>query len=312
MENNSLDIVIPTRNRGAMIDETLASIFASSRSDFSVWVIDQSENNETRQNVSKWRNDPRFNYIKSTKQGSNVARNLGGSIGRAPVIAFTDDNCVVACDWVDQIVDTFDAYEVDAIFGRVVDQSYSDLEDEVTPAIKIAVKDDKQKELYHGNRFKLDFGHGANMAFRRSTLEAVDGFDPQLGDGGPLRSWPEKDIGYRILQQNGKILYEPTVVIHHKQWRNWGEVKSTLRDDGFGAGAIASYYLMRGDWSGLVLMIEWMAEQGVQQMVLGAFKWHSWQKISAGIIQFYYPIWGFFVGLRVAFQDKPRRRFKNK
>ena len=136
------------------------------------------------------------------------------------------------------------------------------------------------------------------MAFRRATLGSIAGFDPLLGNGGPLRSWPEKDIGYRILAQRGTILYEPTVVVYHKQWRSWSGVKKTQKNYGFGAGAVAARYLKSGDLGGLYLLAEWVLGQGVRQVISGLFKWRSWQKISAGLIQILYPIPGFLAGLK--------------
>lgn len=295
---STVDVVIPTYNRGELILETIESLLASNHSEFNIWVIDQSADDRTKNAIEPFMGDRRLHYIHSVKKGSNLARNLGASLGEAPIVAYTDDDCVVDPNWIEEILKAFEQEKIDAIFGRVIDQSIGLPGESVTDGIKIAVKDEPQRKLFHGNRFKLDFGHGANMAFRRSVLESIAGFDPLLGNGGPLRSWPEKDIGYRILAQKGTILYEPNVVIHHKQWRSWKGVQATQKNYAFGAGAIAARYLKSGDMGGLYLLIEWILDQGVRQVISGILKWRSWQKISAGLIQMFYPIPGFFEGLK--------------
>ncbi|MFK7803986.1 MAG: glycosyltransferase family 2 protein [Anaerolineae bacterium] len=294
----NIDIVVPTRNRGDLILETIESLLALKQTNIAIWIIDQSADERTENAVSPFLTDPRLNYIHSSKKGSNVARNHGIALGSAPFVAFTDDDCLVAADWLEAMMQAFEDDEIDAVFGRVIDQSFGLAGENVTDGIKIAVKDDPARELFHGNQFKLNFGHGANMAFRRSTLESVDGFDPLLGIGGPLRSWPERDIGYRILAKNGTILYEPAMGLSHKQWRSWGGVKATQRNYAFGAGAVASRYLKNGDLGGIYLLSEWIFDQGIRQVLSGIIKWRSWQKISAGLIQIFYPIPGFFAGLQ--------------
>ena len=293
-----IDIVVPTYNRGDLILETIESLLASRRSDIAIWIVDQSADGRTRDAIQSLMGDHRLHYTHSLRKGSNFARNLGASLGNAPIVAYTDDDCIVAPEWIDETILAFEQTDIDAVFGRVIDQSIGLPGEAVTDGIKIAVKDEPQRKLFHGNRFKLDFGHGANMAFRRSVLESIAGFDPLLGNGGPLRSWPEKDIGYRILAQNGVILYEPNAVVHHKQWRSWSGVKHTQKNYGFGAGAIAARYLKNGDMGGLYLLVEWILDQGVRQVISGLFKWRSWQKITAGLIQIFYPIPGFLAGLK--------------
>src|SRR4029079_18306578 len=104
---------------------------------------------------------------------------------------------------------------------------------DVSPAIRLAVKDFPERQEVAGNRFRLDFGHGANMGLRRDAYQAVGGFDLLLGCGGPLRAWPERDIGYRILSRGGRIIYTPEDVVHHRQWREWTEGRRTFRNTAF-------------------------------------------------------------------------------
>ena len=298
-----IDVVIPTRNRGALIADTLKSLRASTYPRFRVLVVDQSEGRETAEVVERFAaEDDRFSYIPSATRGSDTARNIGIRAGSAPIVAFTDDDCRVAEDWLAAL---WAEYECDpetwGVFGRVLprwDEVASGQSDWLQQALPMAFKDDSERRIFQGNRFNLGFGHGANMSFRRTTFERVGMFDELLGAGGPLRSWPERDLGYRVLAAGGRIVYTPDALVIHYHWRDWPKVKATYRDYGIGAGAAAGKYLRCGDMGGWYLLFEWLLDQGLRQAASGVLKWRSWRKVQTGLLQLVYPWVGMVQGWR--------------
>jgi 2-polyprenyl-3-methyl-5-hydroxy-6-metoxy-1,4-benzoquinol methylase/GT2 family glycosyltransferase len=303
MTNPQVDIIIPTRGRGALVDVTIDSIRHSDYPDFRLWVVDQSEDDATEQAVSPHcRADRRVRYLRSRSQGSNLARDEGVTAGQAPYILFTDDDCRVEPGWVTAMTNELHDRETSAVFGRILpdEEFHAELpaEKSVSPAIRIAVKDFPERQEFAGNRFRLDFGHGANMGLRRDAYQAVGGFDLLLGCGGPLRAWPERDLGYRILSRGGRIIYTPDAVVHHRHWRDWPEVRRTFRNYAFGTGAVAGKYLRSGDWGGAYVLVEWLLDQGARQVLSGILKWRSLQKIEVGLMQMIYPWVGLLHSLR--------------
>jgi GT2 family glycosyltransferase len=303
MPPHEVDIVIPTRDRGARIDRAIQSIRGSNHSTFDLWIVDQSDDDATEAAVSPHcQADRRVHYLRSRSRGSNLARSEGVTAGQAPYILFTDDDCTVEPGWVTAMASELSHRETSAVFGRVIpeDDFQPDLAPAqvVSPAIRLAVKDFPERQEYAGNRFRLDFGHGANMGLRRDAYQEVGGFDLLLGNGGPLRAWPERDIGYRILSRGGRIIYTPEAVVHHRQWREWSEVRRTFRNYAFGTGAAAGKYLRAGDWGGAYVLLQWLIDQGARQVASGILKWHSWQKIEVGLLQMIYPWVGLFHSLR--------------
>jgi GT2 family glycosyltransferase len=303
MAHHEVDIVIPTRGRGALIDVAVDSIRRCSHPDFKLWIIDQSEDDATEAAVAPHaRADARVRYLRSRSRGSNLARDEGVTAGHAPYILFTDDDCRVEPDWVTAMASELSHRETSAVFGRVIadDDFPADLPPEqvVSPALRLAVKDFPRRQEYAGNRFRLDFGHGANMGLRRDAYQEVGGFDLLLGNGGPLRAWPERDLGYRILSRGGRIVYTPEAVVHHRQWRDWSEVRRTYVNYAFGTGAVAGKYLRAGDWGGAYVLLQWLLDQGARQVASGLLKWRSWQKIEVGLLQMIYPWIGLLHSLR--------------
>ncbi len=307
----AVDIVVPTRNRAALIGVAIESVCRSSYPDFTLWIVDQSDDNATKEVVAVYQvSDARIRYLRVTSRGANFARNEGTAQGCAPIVLFIDDDCRVDAEWLATLVTELEEPAVWAAFGRVIpDDELSSAAQagarQVSRAIPMALKDSPQRQVYAGNRFDLSFGHGANMGWRREHFLAVGGFDGLIGAGGALGTWDEKDAGYRALSHpSGRIIYTPHALVYHRHWRGWQEVYKAYRAYAIGTGAAAGKYLRCGDMGGFSLLWDWLLDQGVRQVLSGILKWQSWQKVQVGLLQLIYPWVGLIQGLRYPIDRK--------
>lgn len=295
------DIIIPTRGRGELIVQTIASIRESFNHEFILWIIDQSDDDATAIAIQPHiQADTRVKYLRVAPQGSSAARNQGVALGVAPFVLFTDDDCRVAPEWIDEMLDELANPQTWAVFGRILPDT-DELLDELnsTKGIWLALKDSPTRQVYANNRFNLGFGHGASMGFHRNQYERLGGFDEMLGVGARFRSWPERDVGYRILAAGGQIVYTPKALVYHRHWRTWDGVQNTLRNYAIGTGAAIGKYVRCGDWRAWFMLVEWILDQGVRPMISGVIKWHSWQKMYGGWLQIIYPWVGLATSWRV-------------
>ena len=115
----SVSVVVPTRNRP---DHALACVQDLLRCDgfLEIIVVDQSDSDATEVALAGL-SDPRARCVRSHLRGATNGRNVGIELSRGDVIAFTDDDCRVALDWVTRIADIFEK-DADAaiVCGRVV------------------------------------------------------------------------------------------------------------------------------------------------------------------------------------------------
>jgi glycosyltransferase involved in cell wall biosynthesis len=299
----TVDIIIPSRNRGPLITTAINSILSSHYQHFSLWIIDQSDDDRTRDAVAPLaQTDPRLHYLPTNTRGSNVARNIGLAASSAPYILFTDDDCRVDPYWVESMLSELKSPAVWAVFGRVLPEweEADDDQRQTNKGVTVATKTSVERTVYHGNRFNLGFGHGANMGLTRACYRRLGGFDNLLGSGAMLSGWPERDLGYRILRRKGTIVYTPDATIFHQQWRTPQELYKTYRSYGLGTGAAVGKYVRCGDIAAAYLFGEWILDQGVRQVVSGLLKWRSREKVAVGLLQIVYPWVGLVRGLRYA------------
>jgi GT2 family glycosyltransferase len=162
--------------------------------------------------------------------GLGRSRNLGVRTARAPLIAFTDDDCYVAPDFLRQIVEVFRATSYGYVGGRVLLHDPDDA--------RITVKEDAEPmEMPTDSIIVPGFLHGANLAIRRDVWTAIGGFDPFFGTGGYF-SGDDVDFVTRASLAGWTGAYIPgPVVWHHHGRQSDASVKRQLSRYARGRGA---------------------------------------------------------------------------
>ncbi len=282
----SVTVVISTRDRGALIADTLQTLVGSQDPNLSILVVDQSVDDTTREAVAAVaQRDPRVHYTRSKTVGLSAGRNVGASLSRSEIVAYTDDDCIVAEDWVQAIVREFEEPGIAAAYGRVLPHEYQG-----RTGTEVAFKDSHERVRYGAKTPPWYIGHGCNMAFRRAELIHVGGFDPLLGPGAVLRNCDDADMTYRLLAAGKRVVYSPEALVYHRQhWRDWRARQQVERAYGLGAGALFAKYLRCRDWYGVRLLGTWVWQLGVRRLGAGLLKWRSWRVMYLGYCQLVYP-----------------------
>lgn len=282
----SVTVVVPTRNRGALITETVQALLALDYPDFEVLVVDQSTNNDLTRHavVSAAAGDPRVRYEPTHTVGSSAARNLGASLSQAILIAYTDDDCIVTRGWLTALAVEFDDPAVAAVYGRLLP-----FEGERRTGREVGFKAALERTEYTERVPPWYIGHGGNMAFRRSQLLHAGGFDPLLGAGGTFGACEDPDIAFRLLVGGRKVVYCPNAVAFHKHWKDWRAQRRMERAYGIGAGAQFAKYIRCGERYGYRLLLTWLWQLGVRRVGAGLLKWRSAKTMYLGYCQLVYP-----------------------
>ncbi len=280
-----ITVVVPTRNRGSLIEETIAALRALRYPTFTVIVVDQSTDDRTRRAVEAAAlGDGRVRIEPTSTVGSSAARNIGARVAQTPIVAYTDDDCVVDPEWLSALAAEFSEPEVAAVYGRLL--PYGSTERTGT---EVGFKAAGERAEYVSRTPPWYIGHGGNMAFRRQDLLAAGGFDPLLGAGGKFGACEDPDIAYRLLAAGRRVVYSGAALAYHKHWKDWPAQKRMERAYGIGAGAQFAKYIRCGDLYGLRLLGTWTWQLGVRRVGAGLLKWRSTRPMYLGYCQLVYP-----------------------
>ncbi|HET6420074.1 MAG TPA: glycosyltransferase family A protein [Geobacteraceae bacterium] len=228
-----LSLVICTRNRGPYLLQTLRSLAElRDAADWELVVVNNGSTDDTGEIIERFR--PRFGrplaVVDEPRPGLGRARNSGWRRTRGRVVAFTDDDCYPAHDYLRKILECFEGNDIGFVGGMVL------LHDPTDYPITIQTLD-RPVDLQPGEYVPAGLIQGANFAFLRSALEAVGGFDDRMGAGTPF-ACEDVDILARLLGRGIKGAYSPRPLVYHHHRRKTDEEASRLsRAYDYGRGA---------------------------------------------------------------------------
>ena len=173
--------------------------------------------------------------------GLGNAHNAGIRAAQGEVLAFTDDDCYPAADYVSQVYAVFASdLSIGYVGGRILRHDPADL------ALTINESTVERKFPARSYRQSGDV-MGANMAFRKSVLLEIDGFDPLFGPGALFNSEDTDAVGRAsALGWSGK--YCPQVVVRHHHGRKSPAFSQLWKSYSIGRGAYDMKNLLRGEF----------------------------------------------------------------
>ncbi len=211
-----ISLVICTRNRAMQLRRCLQALMQQTIAP-RVWelvVVDNGSSDDTHVAVADCEGHLALRFVSEPRVGQTRARNTGVRASSAPLVAFTDDDCYAAPDYLSRLIESFASPAVDYVGGRIL------LHDETDAA-----------ETLQTRPYRLEFSpglimhpgdiHGANMACRREVWERIGGFDERLGPGTRFVC-DDVDFLCRASLAGFEGLYDPLPTVWHHHGRKPG------------------------------------------------------------------------------------------
>lgn len=225
-----LSVVVATHNRADRLEALLESLKGQSlpRERFEVVAIDDCSSDATAELLE--REAAAGELVLSVRrrelrEGPAAARNDGWRAARAPVVAFTDDDCLADAGWLDALLRAAAEHPGAVVQGRT---------------------DPNPAELHLLGPFSRTLSvHEAgpyfqtcNILYPRDLLERLGGFDASTysGPGGE-----DTDLAWRAIEEGAQVAFAPQARVFHAVARlgpvgklrvaaRWSETMRTFAD----------------------------------------------------------------------------------
>jgi GT2 family glycosyltransferase len=163
-------VVIPTFERAAQLSGLIAALEAQTIApgDFDVIVADDASRDETQAVLADLAARTRLDLRvvrNPSNSGPAKARNLAWRSSDAPIIAFTDDDCLPDPRWLEAGLDRLENTSVGIVQGRTLPDP--------------SIPDKGWAKTVRIERFSKKY-ETCNIFYRRAVLEEVGGFDEEI------------------------------------------------------------------------------------------------------------------------------------
>jgi GT2 family glycosyltransferase len=215
--------VVCSYNGSRTIRQTLEALRAVRYPKFEVVVVDDGSTDSTAAIAGEYE----ARVISTSNQGLSAARNAGWQAARGEIVAYLDDDAMPDVHWLQYLASVFMAHDYAGVGGPNLgvpeDGFVSQCVDHAPGNPTHVLLTDREAEHLPG----------CNMAFRRSCLEAIEGFDAQFRIAGD-----DVDLCWRLRQRGWKLGFHPGALVwHHRRgtlggyWRqqlNYGRAEAML------------------------------------------------------------------------------------
>jgi GT2 family glycosyltransferase len=250
----SVSVVVITRDRPQDLERCLRSVLGSTFTEFELLVVDQSvETTASREYVQQLaRSDPRVRAIRDEGKGAARARNIGWHSAHGDVVVFTDDDTEADPAWLGCMLRALhEDRRAGMAYGSVIPAPHDPRDGFIvgfTP---------QSAARLTGRLAKLrDAGISANVALRRTALEATNGFDELLGPGSYFPCAEDFDLTYRVLACGFAVLHRPEARVIHYGLRDWQSGGGLIHRTYIAIGAAYMKHVRSRDPVGLLLILQ--------------------------------------------------------
>lgn len=204
----TFSIVIPTFNRPEKLVSLLRSLVLLDypKDSFEVIIVDDGSEMTPEAAVAEFKDQLNVILLLAEHGGPARARQKGIDIARGKFLAFTDDDCAPAADWLTTLESALSASPNTAVGGRTLNalknNPYSTASQVLISYMYLSFNDDPKGARYFATN---------NLAFPAEGFRAIGGLDLTWSISGG----EDRDLCERWLRQGYHLVYAPGVIINH-------------------------------------------------------------------------------------------------
>ncbi len=220
-----VSVVVCSYNGAATLRGCLEALQKVDYPDFEVILVDDGSKDSTQSIVAEF---PLVKNILQPNRGLSVARNVGMQAATGEIIAYTDSDCMPDSDWLYFLVSTL----LHSSYAAVGGPNLNPPAQGPIPAAVAACPGAPTHVLLSDT--EAEHIPGCNMAYWKSVLEEIGGFDPEFRTAGD-----DVDLCWRLMQAGHRVGFSPSALVWHhrrftmqayfRQQKGYGEAEAMLR-----------------------------------------------------------------------------------
>jgi GT2 family glycosyltransferase len=218
-----VSVVVCSYNGGRTIAQCLESLRNLEYPDYEVIVVDDGSTDATATIAQGYD----VNLISTANEGLSSARTTGLARATGEIVAYIDDDAYADPHWLTYLASTFQSTGHVGVGGPNIPPEGDGVTAAAVAAapggpIHVLVSDSEAEHL-----------PGCNMAFRKSALQAIGGFDSRFRTAGD-----DVDVCWRLRDRGWTLGFNPAAVVWHhrrgsvrayfKQQRGYGRAEALL------------------------------------------------------------------------------------
>jgi glycosyltransferase involved in cell wall biosynthesis len=234
-------VVVSAYDRAALLPGLVEALQGQTLTDFEAILVDNGSTDGTGAELERLTaGDPRFRVLHvEQNRGPAQARNLAWRTTSAPLVAFTDDDCVPQPGWLHALVAA--GQHAEFVQGRTIPA-------ELPSSRRPGWFDRSQRIERWSGRFET-----CNLLVARRTLVEHDGFDERFR----IAMGEDTDLGLRAVAAGAATAFEPDAVVVHHLWpsgfreylhqrRRYAESVELMRANPAARGLLRWGFVLRG------------------------------------------------------------------
>jgi glycosyltransferase involved in cell wall biosynthesis len=202
-----ISVVVPTHDRPALLLECLDALVAQDypRSSFEVIVVDDDSPEPPEAAIEAYRERLDISLLRQGRAGPGTARNTAAHQATGVLIAFTDDDCRPAPQWLSALATRHERSPQHGLGGRTLNRLERNLCSVASQLIA-----DAAYANYNQDADDARFFASNNLAFPTATFREVGGFAREFNVASEDRELCDR---WRYL--GNKLGYTPDAIVLH-------------------------------------------------------------------------------------------------
>ncbi|MBA2676980.1 MAG: glycosyltransferase [Ktedonobacteraceae bacterium] len=257
----SVSLIVCSRDRPALLFDTVSSILEGNLVPNELIIIDQSKVENGALAHFQTDRSCAIRYMWVSSAGLSRANNEGIRAAQHEILVFTHDDVAVTPDWLGTLVAALvQAGERTIVTGMILPATPEGA-DGIVPTLQV----DPVAATYKG-RIGKNVLYVLNMALYRSSIVQIGMFDERLGPGTPYPGGEDSDLGFRFLEAGYHIQYVPEAVLYHRAWRKASEHLQLRWSYGRGQGAFYGKHVSLQDGYMLNRMVKEIVRRSYESL----------------------------------------------